>query len=54
MISYKTFYRNKNLFKSLTNSSSLYTALSDNTSGHLWANKLLIACRVIKVILFYI
>ena len=36
------------------NSSSVYTALSDNTGGYLWANMLLITCRVIKVIPLYI
>ena len=36
------------------NSSSVYSALSDNMGGHLWANKLLITCRVIKVIPLYI
>ena len=47
MILHGTFYNNKDLF-------SVYTALSDNMGGHLWANKLLIICTGIKVILFYI
>ena len=36
------------------NSSSVYTALSDNMGSHLWASKLLITCRVIKVIPFHV
>ena len=36
------------------NPSSVYTALSDNMGGHLWASKLLITCTVIKVVPLHI
>ena len=55
MISHSTFYSNKDLFQSLTQLHFfLYTAQSDNMGGHLWASKLFIVRRVIKIMLFYI
>jgi hypothetical protein len=49
MISHINIYRNLISLSVYHNFSSAYTAISDTTGGHFWANKLLRTCRVITV-----
>jgi len=54
MISHSTFYRNEDLVSLEQRSIYVYTSLSHDMGGHLWASKLLVTCRVIKVTPLYI